>query len=120
MPADAKPAVKTIVTKSKTKLLIDDFVSVMEYGTENGGTIEEVRGYKTSDGTEIHAGLEYFVLTRWESEEAFQRWRSSDAFRRQHRNTHADEGGGEAKPNHPVAASAELLAFEVVSRTTKP
>ena len=60
----------------------------------------------------------YFVLTRWESEEAFQAWRESQAFQHQHRNTHDDEGKGEAKPNHPVATGASLLEFEVVSLTT--
>ena len=42
----------------------------------------------------------YFVVTRWESEEAFQNWRN---------------GQGDAKPQHPVASGASLLEFEVVS-----
>ena len=50
----------------------------------------------------------YFVLTRWESEEAFQH---------QHRDTHEDDGKGEAKPQHPVATGASLLEFDVVSLT---
>lgn len=62
----------------------------------------------------------YFVVTRWASEEAFLRWRASDAFRAQHRNTHDEGGSGEAKPNHPVAARAQLLSFEVIARTTAP
>jgi heme-degrading monooxygenase HmoA len=61
----------------------------------------------------------YFVLTRWESEEAFQAWRASKAFQHQHRETHEDEGRGEAKPRHPVATGASLLEFEVVSRTAR-
>lgn len=60
----------------------------------------------------------YFVLTRWASEDAFQKWRASDAFRHQHRQTHTEGGGGEAKPDHPVAKAAALLSFEVVARTT--
>lgn len=36
LPADAKPAVKTIVTKSKTKLLIDDDHSTVELSDANG------------------------------------------------------------------------------------
>ena len=50
----------------------------------------------------------YFVVTRWESEEAFQH---------QHRETHEDEGTGDAKPQHPVATGASLLEFEVVALT---
>ncbi|MEO6570717.1 MAG: antibiotic biosynthesis monooxygenase [Ilumatobacteraceae bacterium] len=60
----------------------------------------------------------YFVVTRWESEEAFQAWREGQAFQHQHRNTHDDEGKGEAKPQQPVSTGASLLEFEVVSITT--
>lgn len=57
----------------------------------------------------------YFVVTRWESEEAFQNWRTGQAFQHQHRNTHDDGGKGEAKPQQPVSSGASLLEFEVVS-----
>ncbi len=59
----------------------------------------------------------YFVVTRWESEEAFQNWRTSREFQQQHANTHEDDGKGAAKPQHPVATGASLLEFEVVSLT---
>ncbi len=59
----------------------------------------------------------YFVLTRWESEEAFQTWREGQAFQHQHRDTHEDDGKGDAKPQHPVATGASLLEFDVVSLT---
>lgn len=59
----------------------------------------------------------YFVVTRWESEEAFQNWRNGQAFQHQHAQTHEDGGKGEAKPQHPVASGASLLEFEVVSIT---
>jgi heme-degrading monooxygenase HmoA len=60
----------------------------------------------------------YFVLTRWESEEAFQHWRNGQAFQHQHRETHDDDGKGAAKPQHPVATGASLLEFEVVTVST--
>lgn len=60
----------------------------------------------------------YFVVTRWESEEAFQNWRTSREFQQQHANTHDNGGSGPAKPQHPVATGASLLEFEVVSLTT--
>ena len=44
--------------------LSDRFVSVIEYGTEGGNAFEEVKGYETKDGTEVHAGAEYFILAR--------------------------------------------------------
>ena len=47
----------------------------------------------------------YFVVTRWRSEEDFQRWVKSDAFRKGHAAT-GSEG--------PVASHATLLSFEVV------
>lgn len=59
----------------------------------------------------------YFVVTRWESEAAFQEWRNGQAFAHQHRETHDDAGRGAAKPQHPVASGASLLEFEVVSLT---
>jgi heme-degrading monooxygenase HmoA len=58
----------------------------------------------------------YFVLTRWESEEAFQNWRTGQAF--QHGHGQADQGGaGSAAERPPVSSGATLLEFEVVSRT---
>ena len=47
----------------------------------------------------------YFVITRWSSEEDFQRWVSSEAFRKGHAKR---DGEG------PVASHATLLSFEVV------
>lgn len=60
----------------------------------------------------------YFVMTRWESEEAFQNWRNGQAFQHQHRETPTEEGKAEAKPLQPVATGADLLEFEVVSLST--
>lgn len=62
----------------------------------------------------------FFVFTRWESEEAFQGWLASRDFAA----AHAHVGEGDTPPaGHgsagPVAASAELLAFEVMERVTK-
>ena len=59
----------------------------------------------------------YFVVTRWESEQASQGWRNGQASARQHCETHPDGGHGEAKRQHPVATGASLLEFEVVSMT---
>ena len=62
----------------------------------------------------------YFVLTRWESEEAFENWRSGRAFQHGHGQAGGGGGGGEhAQPQQPpVSTGASLLEFEVVSRTT--
>ncbi|GAA1003160.1 mycobilin-forming heme oxygenase MhuD [Nocardiopsis tropica] len=52
----------------------------------------------------------YFVVTEWESEEAFAAWRDGPA-----RQAHAgerDPNGGEGRK--PVATGADLLEFEVV------
>lgn len=58
----------------------------------------------------------YFVVTRWESEAAFEAWRDGQAFQHAHGN---DSGGGhpggEAPKQPPVANQASLLEFEVVS-----
>ena len=44
--------------------LTDRFVSVLEYGTAGEGVVEGATGYSTADGTEFHAGVEYFILSR--------------------------------------------------------
>jgi heme-degrading monooxygenase HmoA len=49
----------------------------------------------------------YFVVTHWESEEAFAAWRDGDA-----RSAHATAPGEE--PRRPVSTGADLLEFEVV------
>lgn len=64
----------------------------------------------------------YFVVTQWESEEAFQTWRDGQAFANAHGHgappSHAAGGpaaehGGQA-PKPPVGMSGNLLEFEVV------
>ncbi len=49
----------------------------------------------------------YFVVTQWESEEAFAAWRDGDA-----KAAHATPEG--EAPRRPVATGADLLEFEVV------
>lgn len=44
--------------------LASNLVSVIEYGTESPGQIEALQGYAVDDGTELHAGAEYFLPTR--------------------------------------------------------
>ena len=83
------------------------------------GMVDQEPGFEEFMLLRPTAGDErYFVLTRWESEEAFQNWRAGQAFQHQHRNTHDDDGKGDAKPQHPVATGASLLEFDVVSLTT--
>lgn len=48
----------------------------------------------------------WFVMTRWESEEAFRAWVDSKAFG--HGHARSEEGG------RPVATGSELLEFDVV------
>lgn len=49
----------------------------------------------------------YFVVTHWESEDAFAAWRDGDA-----RAAHATPEG--EVPRRPVSSGADLLEFEVV------
>ena len=53
----------------------------------------------------------YFVVTRWDSEESFENWKNSQSFQHGHR---GPEGAGAERP---VSTGADLLEFEVVSRT---
>ena len=72
------------------------------------GAVDEQPGFLGFDllrptGIKEHR---WFVMTRWESDEAFQAWVESAAFR----HGHAKSAGGV----HPVATGSELLEFDVV------
>ena len=73
----------------------------------------------------------YFVVTQWESEDAFEAWMASRAFQRGHAGGGADGGGGTERTHgtddeaagseasrRPAATDAELLSFEVVQEST--
>jgi heme-degrading monooxygenase HmoA len=80
------------------------------------GGVEQMPGFEEFMLLRPLAGeARYFVVTRWESEDAYQNWRTSQQFQHQHATTHEDDGRGPAKPQHPVATGASLLEFEVVS-----
>jgi heme-degrading monooxygenase HmoA len=67
---------------------------------------EEFQLLRPADGKNT-----FFVYTRWRDQAAFEAWTSSMAF-----------GHGHARPegaDKPVAMGAELLTFEVESRTGK-
>jgi heme-degrading monooxygenase HmoA len=57
----------------------------------------------------------YFVMTWWESEEAFQGWMNSQDFSKGHAH-----GGGGDPDKKPVATGSSLLSFEVVSQAGPP
>ena len=68
----------------------------------------------------------YFVITQWESEDAFQAWRDGQAFANAHGHgagapddqagpgSQGGHPGGEGAPKPPVGMSGDLLEFEVV------
>jgi heme-degrading monooxygenase HmoA len=81
------------------------------------GMVDQQPGFEEFMLLRPTAGEErYFVLTRWESEEAFQNWRSGQSFQQGHAQTSAAGGDADA-PRPPVSTGAALLEFEVVSRT---
>ncbi|MGZ5472523.1 MAG: OmpP1/FadL family transporter [Thermoanaerobaculia bacterium] len=75
--------------------LTDRFISVIEYGTEEGGPIEQVTGYRTKDGLEIHAGIEYFTLSKYPVGMRAGWWRDP---------AHAISYRGTMRTSHEVAA----------------
>ncbi|MQA95695.1 MAG: antibiotic biosynthesis monooxygenase [Streptosporangiales bacterium] len=56
----------------------------------------------------------YFVYTRWRSEDDFQAWKNSQAFERGHAQAASESAGHGHGHGGPVAASSELLEFEVI------
>jgi heme-degrading monooxygenase HmoA len=81
------------------------------------GMVDQQPGFEEFMLLRPTAGEErYFVLTRWESEEAFQNWRNGQSF--QHGHAQDAQAGGDADARRPpVSTGAALLEFEVVSRT---
>jgi heme oxygenase (mycobilin-producing) len=72
------------------------------------GAVEKSPGFLGFQLLRPTAGeTRYFVVTQWESEEAFAAWRDGDA-----RAAHATPDG--EAPRRPVATGADLLEFEVV------
>ncbi|MBH1934428.1 antibiotic biosynthesis monooxygenase [Streptomyces sp. AV19] len=71
------------------------------------GLVEGAEGFewfellRPSDGTD-----EYFVYTRWRSEEDYQKW-FNGTMRQGHQ-------GGDGEQRKPAATGAQLKAFEVV------
>ena len=52
------------VVRMRYSSLTDHFISVIEYGTEGVASVEGLKGYESHDGTELHAGVEYFILSK--------------------------------------------------------
>lgn len=72
------------------------------------GAVEKSPGFLGFQLLRPTAGEDrYFVVTHWESEEAFAAWRDGDA-----RAAHATPEG--EAPRKPVSTGANLLEFEVV------
>lgn len=72
------------------------------------GTVDKSPGFLGFQLLRPVAGDErYFVVTHWETEEAFAAWRDGSA-----KAAHATPEG--EAPKRPVASGADLLEFEVV------
>jgi len=98
------------------------------------GAVEQSAGFQ---GFQLLRPVEgedrYFVMTWWESEEAFQAWLGSQDFAKGHANaggaaaaSGGHPGGGHPGGGHPgggqgpVATGSSLLSFEVVERVDPP
>lgn len=85
----------------------DQMAGTLEERFRNrAGEVEKVPGFQrfqllrpTDDSDR------WFVVTWWDSEEAFESWLSSDAF---------SKGHAQSAQHGPAATGSELLSFEVV------
>lgn len=79
-----------------------------------GAAIKETPGFEgyellqPSDGRNV-----WLVITRWESDQAFEAWRESRAFKKAHAEGKDEHGQGEQAPQKPVGTSAELWEYTV-------
>lgn len=69
--------------------------------------LSEVPGFAGFELLRRDTGGEYVVLSRWESQEAFDAWRRSDHFKQAHK------GDGHQRPADHSQAS-EVRSYEVV------
>jgi heme-degrading monooxygenase HmoA len=103
-------------------------INAIEVAPGRGAALEE-RFAKRSGDVERQPGFlgfellrpvkgdeRYFVVTHWESEEAFQHWVSGEAFTRGH--AQAAKDGDRA--TGPVSHGSSLLEFEVVETVAAP
>jgi heme-degrading monooxygenase HmoA len=67
----------------------------------------------------VEGETRYFVYTRWETEEHFQKWLTSQEFGQGHANAGGSAGGHPGGAPKPVAQGADLLSFEVVEHVVK-
>jgi len=95
---------------------------------QRAGAIDGVDGF---EGFELLRPTDgrgnYYVYTRWATEEAYLSWREGETFGRSHGEgarpatdapTEAGgDGGAEQRPQGPVGTGSELLEFEVVIST---
>ena len=73
------------------------------------GAVEHAEGFLAFELLRPVGGeTRYFVYTRWETEEDFQRWAAGSG--------KAAHAGGRSRP---VATGADLLEFEVIQRVDK-
>lgn len=71
------------------------------------GEVDKTPGFESFELLRPTDGSDrYYVVTRWETEEAFQAWVDSREFQRGHSQSR------EGQP--PAATDSELLSFEVV------
>jgi len=84
------------------------------------GLVESADGFEAFDLLRPVEGTDrYFVMTRWRSEEDFQRWTESQAFKHGHaqaaKDAEAGQGHGHGHGHGgPAAMNAELWSFEVI------
>ena len=67
----------------------------------------------------VEGETRYFVYTRWETEEHFQKWLNSQEFGQGHAPAGGPPAGHGGDAPKPVAQGADLLSFEVVEHVVK-
>ena len=95
---------------------------------ENSAGFEGFQLLRPTEG-----GTSYFVMTWWESEDAFQAWMSSTDFAKGHSNVGGSAAAGPGGEGHPGAGAPggpgapaaapgrpTLLSFEVVEQIPRP
>ena len=86
---------------------------VVERFASGRGLVQDFPGFVSMEVLRSEGADEVLVITRWQSQDAFDSWVHSDAFRK----AHGRGGGGDLLRGHPQMSTYEVAVVREPGRT---
>jgi heme-degrading monooxygenase HmoA len=86
---------------------------VVERFANGRGFVQDFPGFVSMEVLRSEGADEVLVITRWQSQDAFDSWVHSDAFRK----AHGRGGGGDLLRGHPQMSTYEVAVVREPGRT---